>query len=221
MRIGELKPNSINLHQDIGKHIHVRQSGCENSESPFIIYLFRDGSKLCRRGRDCQGGHEHRTPPPRPTRRHHRVLHPWISGSRSLAALVTDQLAPLSEVTDNRYYSGCALRSHGRQFAMVMSTLWLRVHDYRAADREVLVRTHCSVPAEALDKPYRAVCPRWRGAHLISQPSLLVACPCAGERLRPPTDPITRRQKYSSEVQQPGRPAATVSTPRTTHDLHR
>ncbi|WP_188298829.1 TfoX/Sxy family protein [Streptomyces sp. CBMA156] len=52
-----------------------------------------------------------------------------MSGSRSLAEHVADQLAPLGEVTVHRHFGGRALRSHGIQFAIVMDTLYLRVDD--------------------------------------------------------------------------------------------
>ncbi|MEU9045193.1 MULTISPECIES: TfoX/Sxy family protein [unclassified Kitasatospora] len=89
-----------------------------------------------------------------------------MSGSRSLAEYVADQLAPLGEVTIQRYFGGWALRRHGRQFAMVMDTLYLRVDSaarsshansgskpftYHAAGREVVVHSYYSVPAEAMD----------------------------------------------------------------------
>lgn len=89
-----------------------------------------------------------------------------MSGSRSLAEHVADQLAPLGEVTVHRYFGGWALRSHGIQFAMVMDTLYLRVDGaarasyekagstpfaYLATGREVVVRTYYSVPADAMD----------------------------------------------------------------------
>ncbi|MFK8908390.1 TfoX/Sxy family protein [Streptomyces sp. YS-3] len=89
-----------------------------------------------------------------------------MSGSRSLAEHVADQLAPLGEVTIHRYFGGWALRGHGRQFAMVMDTLYLRVDGaarssyekagstpftYHAAGREVVVHTYYSAPAEAID----------------------------------------------------------------------
>ncbi|MEY9842187.1 TfoX/Sxy family protein [Streptacidiphilus sp. EB103A] len=89
-----------------------------------------------------------------------------MSGSRSLAEHVADQLAPLGEVTIHRYFGGWALRSHGRQFAIVMDTLYLRVDSaarsfyeragstpftYHAAGRQVVVHTYYSAPAEAMD----------------------------------------------------------------------
>ncbi|MEU1509949.1 TfoX/Sxy family protein [Kitasatospora sp. NPDC005748] len=89
-----------------------------------------------------------------------------MSGSRSLAEHVADQLAPLGEVTLHRYFGGWALRSRGSQFAMVMDTLYLRVDGasrpsyeeagsmpftYHAAGREVVVRAYYSVPAEVMD----------------------------------------------------------------------
>ncbi|KAA2260682.1 TfoX/Sxy family protein [Solihabitans fulvus] len=89
-----------------------------------------------------------------------------MSGSRSLAEHVADQLASLGEVTVHRYFGGWALRSHGIQFAMVMDTLYLRVDDaarssyeeagstpftYNAAGREVVVHAYCSVPPDAID----------------------------------------------------------------------
>lgn len=89
-----------------------------------------------------------------------------MSGSRSLAEHVADQLASLGEVTIHRYFGGWALRSHGRQFAIVMDTLYFRVDSaarssyeeagstpfsYRAAGREVVVRAYFSVPPEEID----------------------------------------------------------------------
>ncbi|GAA3392290.1 TfoX/Sxy family protein [Cryptosporangium minutisporangium] len=89
-----------------------------------------------------------------------------MSGSRSLAEHVADQLASLGEVTVHRYFGGWALRSNGRQFAMVMDTLYLRVDGaarpsyekagstpctYRAAGREVVVHRYYSVPADVID----------------------------------------------------------------------
>ncbi|MDH6576201.1 TfoX/Sxy family protein [Kitasatospora sp. MAP5-34] len=101
-----------------------------------------------------------------------------MSGSRSLAEHVADQLAPLGAVTVHRYFGGWAVRSHGRQFAMVMDTLYFRVDDaarssyeeagsvpfsYRAAGREVVVRSYYSVPAEAIDDRSE-LCARARAA---------------------------------------------------------
>jgi len=90
-----------------------------------------------------------------------------MSGSRSLAEHVADQLAPLGEVTVHPYFGGWALRSHGRQFAMVMmDTLYLRIDSaaraayekagstpftYHAGGREVVVHAYYSVPTEAID----------------------------------------------------------------------
>jgi DNA transformation protein and related proteins len=89
-----------------------------------------------------------------------------MSGSRSLAEYVADQLAPLGEITVHRYFGGWALRSHGRQFAMVMDALYLRVDrtaraayekagstpfSYHAGGREVVVHAYYSVPTEAID----------------------------------------------------------------------
>ncbi len=89
-----------------------------------------------------------------------------MSGSRSLAEHLADQLAPLGEVTIHRYFGGWALRSHGVQFAIVMDTLYLRVDGsarsfyeeagstpftYHAAGREIVVRTYYSVPTEVID----------------------------------------------------------------------
>ncbi|MEV0192819.1 TfoX/Sxy family protein [Kitasatospora purpeofusca] len=89
-----------------------------------------------------------------------------MSGSRSLAEHVADQLAPLGEVTIHHCFGGWALRRQGIQFAMVMDTLYLRFDGearpsyeqarstpftYHAAGREVVVRTYCSAPPEAID----------------------------------------------------------------------
>ncbi|WP_037901798.1 TfoX/Sxy family protein [Streptomyces sp. NRRL S-350] len=89
-----------------------------------------------------------------------------MSGSRSLAEYLADQLAPLGEVTVHRYFGGWALRSHAVQFAIVMDTLYLRVDGsarpdyekagstpftYHAAGREIVVRTYYSVPTEVID----------------------------------------------------------------------
>ncbi|WP_031073057.1 TfoX/Sxy family protein, partial [Streptomyces sp. NRRL WC-3742] len=89
-----------------------------------------------------------------------------MSGSRSLAEYVADQLAPLGEVTLHRYFGGWALRCHGIQFAIVMDTLYLRVDGearssyesagstpftYHAAGRTVVVHAYYSAPAQAID----------------------------------------------------------------------
>jgi DNA transformation protein and related proteins len=91
-----------------------------------------------------------------------------MSGSRSLAEYIVDQLAELGEVTMRRYFGGWALRSGGAQFAMVMDTVYFRVADadrasyaaagavpftYNAAGREVVVRKYYSVPPAAIDDP--------------------------------------------------------------------
>ncbi|SHI17613.1 TfoX/Sxy family protein [Streptomyces sp. 3214.6] len=89
-----------------------------------------------------------------------------MSGSRSLAEHVADQLAPLGGVTVHRYFGGWALRSRGIQFAIVMDTLYLRVDDatrlsyeeagctpftYRAAGRAIVVHAYYSAPAQVID----------------------------------------------------------------------
>ncbi|MFI6154303.1 TfoX/Sxy family protein [Kitasatospora sp. NPDC051170] len=89
-----------------------------------------------------------------------------MSGSRSLAEYVADELAPLGEVTVHRYFGGWALRCHGVQFAIVMDALYFRVDDasrpsyedagstpftYHAAGRTVVVHAYYSAPAQAVD----------------------------------------------------------------------
>ncbi|EIV94021.1 TfoX/Sxy family protein [Frankia sp. QA3] len=88
------------------------------------------------------------------------------SGSRELAEFVVDQLAPPGGVSLHRYFGGWALRRDGRQFAMVMDTLYLRVAEdvpgdwaargsrpftYQAGGRTVTVRRYHSVPDDLLD----------------------------------------------------------------------
>ena len=91
-----------------------------------------------------------------------------MSGSRSLAEHMADQLAELGDVTVHRYFGGWALRSGGVQFAMVMDTIYFRVDDacrpdyedagaspftYRAVGREVVVGKYYSAPADSVDDP--------------------------------------------------------------------
>ncbi|WP_322751968.1 MULTISPECIES: TfoX/Sxy family protein [unclassified Frankia] len=89
-----------------------------------------------------------------------------MSGDRSLADHILDQLQPIDGVTLRRFFGGWALCHHDRQFAMVMDTLYLRVDaaagaaaeaagahpfTYRAAGRTVTVRRYYSVPDDVLD----------------------------------------------------------------------
>lgn len=89
-----------------------------------------------------------------------------MSGHRNLAEHVLDQVEPLGGMSLRRFFGGWALCHAGRQVAMVMDTLYVKVPDrerpawetagsrpftYHAAGRTVTVRTYYSVPDGALD----------------------------------------------------------------------
>ncbi|SQE00236.1 MULTISPECIES: TfoX/Sxy family protein [unclassified Parafrankia] len=89
-----------------------------------------------------------------------------VSGHLELARHVLDQVESLGGMTLRRFFGGWALCHAGRQVALVMDTLYLKVADgersawetaggrpfvYRAAGRDVTVRAYYSVPEETLD----------------------------------------------------------------------
>ena len=91
-----------------------------------------------------------------------------MSGSRELALHFQDVLSPLQMVGVRRFFGGWALTCHGRQFAIVMDTLYLRTDDdlrktlssrgstpfsYRSGNRRVLVERYYTAPEEALERP--------------------------------------------------------------------
>ncbi len=85
-----------------------------------------------------------------------------MSGSREAADAALELLIPLGDVELRRYFGGWALRCAGRQFAIVMDELYLRVDDdqraalaavpgahpftYVAAGREVTVDRYWTAP---------------------------------------------------------------------------
>jgi DNA transformation protein len=89
-----------------------------------------------------------------------------MTGSAQLAQHILDQLADIDGLVQRRFFGGWALRHVGRQVAIVMDTLYLRVEDadrsamiaagsrpftYRAAGRTVIVHRYYTVPDDALD----------------------------------------------------------------------
>ncbi|ONH49608.1 hypothetical protein CcI49_38445 [Frankia sp. CcI49] len=89
-----------------------------------------------------------------------------MSGQRDLAEHVLDQVEGLGGMSLRRFFGGWAICHAGRQVAMVMDTVYVRVPDrerpawesagsrpftYQAAGGTVTVRAYYSVPDDALD----------------------------------------------------------------------
>ncbi len=90
-----------------------------------------------------------------------------MSANAEFVRHVRDQLAPLGALTGGTFFGGHAIKSGGRQFAMVMgNTLYFRVNDTTRADYEaagsapfayttkkgvVQVRTYFRAPEALLD----------------------------------------------------------------------
>ncbi len=90
-----------------------------------------------------------------------------MSGSRDAADAAFEVFEPLGDVELRRYFGGWALRRDGRQFAIVMDELYLRVDDelrttlatrpgahpftYVAAGREVVVDRYWTAPGMSDD----------------------------------------------------------------------
>ena len=90
-----------------------------------------------------------------------------MSASKEFVGHIREQLSSLGELSDGRFFGGHALKSGGRQFAMIMgNTLYLRVNDatrpdyiakgsqpfsYSTKARRVEVRTYFAAPEELLE----------------------------------------------------------------------
>jgi TfoX/Sxy family transcriptional regulator of competence genes len=112
-----------------------------------------------------------------------------MSGNRADAEHVIDLLGPGCGIGLRRFFGGWSLTRNGRQIAIMMDTLYVKVDpagrarwrdagshpfSYRVNNRTVLVEAYWSVPDDALDEPEllrtllasgSAPVPSWTAAH--------------------------------------------------------